>query len=198
MANDVKNNAKLPPDQAVMRAVEERPGATAESVAQHAGVARSTASKVLARLADASEVNRYVGGRGGGKRLPDRFTLTDVELPAAYAAQVAGGAARTDAAAKPAKGKGAKTPSAPKRGKGTASQPPPASGKPERLKAGELEPLVLGFLKRNKADAPHGPSQVANALGRSSGAVSNCLVRLTKAKKTKEITKKPRRYDLTP
>ncbi|HST31989.1 MAG TPA: hypothetical protein VLJ80_00575 [Solirubrobacteraceae bacterium] len=71
-----------------------------------------------------------------------------------------------------------------------------SSGKPERLSAGGLDPLVLDYLKKNKATAPHGPSQVAKALGRSSGAIGNCLVRLTDAKKAKQVKDKPLRYDL--
>jgi hypothetical protein len=69
-----------------------------------------------------------------------------------------------------------------------------SSGKPERLSAGGLDPLVLDYLKKNKATAPHGPSQVAKALGRSSGAVGNCLVRLTDANKAKQVSDKPLRY----
>jgi hypothetical protein len=71
-----------------------------------------------------------------------------------------------------------------------------AAGKPDRLKAGGLEPLVLKFLATNKNGGPHRPTQVAKVLGRSSGAVGNCLVRLTEAKKTKQVTDKPRRYAL--
>lgn len=55
---------------------------------------------------------------------------------------------------------------------------------------------MLDYLKKHKATAPHGPSQVARALGRSSGAVGNCLVRLTDAKKAKRVSDKPLRYDL--
>jgi hypothetical protein len=85
------------------------------------------------------------------------------------------GATGSSAATKPAKAKGSDKPqSAPARGKPTR-----ASSATERLQAGGLEPLVLDFLAKHKDDAPHGPTQVAKALGRSSGAVSNCLVRLT-------------------
>jgi hypothetical protein len=68
--------------------------------------------------------------------------------------------------------------------------------KAERLSAGGLDPLVLDYLKKHKAAAPHGPGQVAKALGRSSGAVGNCLARLTDAKKTRRVSDKPLRYDL--
>jgi len=191
MTSKVKNKSKPSPDETVTKAVKENPGATIESVAQQAGIARSTAGKVLGRLAEARELIRHEGGRDGRKRLPDRFTLKGVELPAAYATHVG---ERGKAAAEPASGKpGKRKPSAGSRnGKPTAS----ASGKPDRLKAGGLERLVLDYLKKNKDAAPHGPSQVAKALGRSSGAVGNCLVRLTDAKKTKRVSNKPLRYDL--
>jgi hypothetical protein len=71
-----------------------------------------------------------------------------------------------------------------------------SSGKAERLSAGGLDPLVLDYLKENKATAPHTPGQVAKGLGRSSGAVGNCLARLTDARKTKRVSDKPQRYTL--
>jgi Sugar-specific transcriptional regulator TrmB len=64
----------------------------------------------------------------------------------------------------------------------------------ERLKPGQLDGLVLAYLKKNADKGPHGPTTVANALERSSGAVSNCLARLTKAKQVRQVSKRPRRY----
>jgi hypothetical protein len=160
---------------------------------------------VLGRLTEAGAFSRHEGGRDGRKRLPDRFTLKGVELPAAYAKHV-GGDASSKPAAKPASGKphkakpvglsSGKRPTSSNPSGGKASGSGKASDKPERLKAGGLEPLVLDYLKESTDTAPHGPSQVAQALGRSSGAVSNCLVRLTKAKKTKRVGTKRQRYDL--
>jgi hypothetical protein len=202
MTSKVKNESKPSHDKTVTKAVTENPGATIDGVAQQAGIARSTAGKVLGRLAEAGEVIRHEGGRDGRKRLPDRFTLKDVELPAAYAKHGGGGgeskpAAKPASDGKPSKakpaGKGSGKQSA--SGKAAAGKAVP-SGKPERLKAGGLEPLVLAFLKKNADSAPHGPSQVAKALGRSSGAVGNCLARLTKEKKAKQVSDEPLRYDL--
>jgi hypothetical protein len=70
------------------------------------------------------------------------------------------------------------------------------SGDADRLKPGQLEPLVLAYLKENADSGPHGPTTVAKALERSSGAVGNCLVRLTAANKVKQVSEKPRRYSL--
>jgi hypothetical protein len=71
-----------------------------------------------------------------------------------------------------------------------------SAGKPPRLSAGGLDPLVLDYLRKNKVTAPHTPGQVAKALGRSSGAVGNCLTRLTNTKKAKRVSAKPQQFDL--
>ena len=55
---------------------------------------------------------------------------------------------------------------------------------------------MLAFLKENANGAPHEPTTVAKALGRSTGAVSNCLVRLTKTQRVRQDSDKPRRYSL--
>lgn len=66
----------------------------------------------------------------------------------------------------------------------------------DRLKPGQLEPLVLAYLKENADSGPHGPTAIAKALQRSSGAVGNCLARLARDKRVNEISAKPRRYTL--
>jgi len=73
-----------------------------------------------------------------------------------------------------------------------------AAGKPaaERLKPGELDGLVMAYLKRSADSAPHGPTAIARALNRSSGAVGNCLVRLTLNQQVREVSERPRRYSL--
>jgi hypothetical protein len=206
MTTNTKSNAKTSPDEAVKKAVADTPGGTTEGIAQVAGIARSTAGKVLGRLADKSDITRHKGGRDGGKRLPDRFTLAGVEMPPAYAAHVTSGALREPAASeqrgigKPggaSNGKGGKADS--KRASGGSAGKPATGASADgdrRLKAGGLEPLVLDYLKKNADSGPHGPTAVAKALERSSGAVGNCLVRLTDAKKVEQVSEKPRRYSL--
>jgi len=66
----------------------------------------------------------------------------------------------------------------------------------ERLRPGQLDGLVLGYMEKNKGDLPVGPSTVAHGIKRSSGAVGNCLGRLEQAEKVRLVEKKPRRYDL--
>lgn len=197
MSSKTKTESKPSPEEAVKAAVEKHPGATAEGIAGVAGIGRSTAGKVLGRLADGDEVVRHQGGRDQGKRLPDRWTLAGVEMPDAYAHHVVGdskGTAATaegkgNAPAAKAEGKA----SEPKSGEGAASASEPAGGK---LKPGGLDPLVLGYLNDNADSGPHGPTQVAKALQRSSGAVGNCLARLTEEEKAKLVTEKPRRYSI--
>jgi MarR family len=165
MSNSKQTTEKAASEQAVLAALAANPNATAAAVAATAGVGRSTASKMLARLASSGQARRTEGGRDGARRLPDRFALASAE-PAAKTAK----------------------PTA------AADTKPTAAG--EHLKPGQLDGLVLAFLKENADSGPHGPSTVAKGLARSSGAVGNCLVRLTKAKQVSQDSEKPRRYSL--
>jgi hypothetical protein len=65
-----------------------------------------------------------------------------------------------------------------------------------RLRPGELDGLVLGYMKKHRGEMPLSPTKVAQGIKRSSGAVGNCLDRLEKEKKVRLAGKKPRRYDL--
>lgn len=74
---------------------------------------------------------------------------------------------------------------------------PEAAGKGKnRLRPGELDGLVLSYMCKNEKDLPVTPGTIAKAIGRSSGAVGNCLKRLAKAKKARLAKKAPRAYDL--
>lgn len=68
----------------------------------------------------------------------------------------------------------------------------------ERLRPGGLDELVLGYMRERDQDAPFSPSAVAKGLGRSSGAVANCLQRLVSAEKAELVSAKPRRYAVKP
>jgi DNA-binding IscR family transcriptional regulator len=65
-----------------------------------------------------------------------------------------------------------------------------------RLRAGELDNLVLAYLRKHKKQGPLTASAIAKAIGRSSGAVANCLGRLAKAKRVRLAKRKPRSYVL--
>ena len=68
--------------------------------------------------------------------------------------------------------------------------------KRRRLRPGELNGLVLAYMAKHKADGPLSPSAIARGIHRSSGAVANCLGRLAKEKKVRQVKKRPRRYVL--
>ncbi len=68
--------------------------------------------------------------------------------------------------------------------------------KAKRLRPGELDKLVLAYLKKHEADGPLTASAIAKEIERSSGAVANCLGRLAKAKKVRQAKRKPRSYVL--
>jgi hypothetical protein len=75
--------------------------------------------------------------------------------------------------------------------KATKARPKP------RLRPGQLDGLVLAYLKKHKGELPITATKVAQGIKRSSGAVGNCLGRLEKEKKVRLADKKPRRYDLS-
>ncbi len=219
MSKGKKAATKPSPADAVLTAVEANPGAATDGVASSAGVARSTASKALAGLADAGKVLRHEGGRDKGKRLPDRWTVAGVEMPAAHATHVNGPArddskgARTSAS-KPAskaggKPAGAKAATTAAKGKGkptgngsgaakttdAADESEQPARQPERLKAFGLDPLVIAYVEEHADTAPHGPAAVAKAIERSSGAVANCMKRLAEKDQLRQVSDKPVRYD---
>ena len=65
----------------------------------------------------------------------------------------------------------------------------------KRLRPGELDGLVLAYVKKHKSDGPLTASAIGKELGRSSGAVSNCLGRLVKSKQVRQTKKKPRSFE---
>jgi hypothetical protein len=72
-----------------------------------------------------------------------------------------------------------------RKGKESASRSKSARGKTggggapgRRLRPGQLDGLVLAYMKRHKAKLPLSPTAVAHGIKRSSGAVGNCLGRL--------------------
>jgi hypothetical protein len=61
------------------------------------------------------------------------------------------------------------------------------------LRPGQLDALVLDYIDSQGTDAV-GASAVAKALGRSAGAVGNCLTRLAAVGRVRQVSDKPRRY----
>src|SRR4051812_45984182 len=62
----------------------------------------------------------------------------------------------------------------------------------ERLRPGQLDRLVLSYMKKHKAELPLTATRVAHGIKRSSGAVGNCLGRLEEAEKVRLAEQKPR------
>jgi DNA-binding PadR family transcriptional regulator len=67
---------------------------------------------------------------------------------------------------------------------------------PKRLRPGELDGLVLAFMAKRKDYGPLSATTIGKGLGRSPGAVANCLDRLAKDKKVRQAKKRPRAYVL--
>ncbi len=72
----------------------------------------------------------------------------------------------------------------------------PAPATKDRLGPGELDGLVLTDMREHRADAPHTASRIGKRIERSSGAVANCLGRLTDSDRAVIVNKKPREFDL--
>lgn len=63
----------------------------------------------------------------------------------------------------------------------------------ERLRPGQLDGLVLDCLHKHAGDALSATA-IATALGRSAGAVGNCLRRLAATERVRQVNEHPRRY----
>lgn len=65
----------------------------------------------------------------------------------------------------------------------------------KRLRPGQLDCLVLDYLKAHRKHAPLTATSIAKGLGgRSAGAVANCLTRLAEDGKVRQVTGYPRRF----
>lgn len=138
--------------------------ASAAELAERAGIARSTATKTLAALAAADQVTRRAGGRDGGRRLPDRWSL-----PTATPAATPTPTLTPEAAEIPA--------------------PLPTA----RLASGELSALVSSYLREHPGEHSPTRIAAALG-GRSAGAVGNALVRLLARGEAAQTSQAPRRY----
>lgn len=66
--------------------------------------------------------------------------------------------------------------------------------KAKRLRPGELDGLVLAYMRKHRGDGPFTASAIGKGVERSSGAVANCLARLAKDKQIRQAKRKPRAY----
>jgi hypothetical protein len=65
---------------------------------------------------------------------------------------------------------------------------------PKRLRPGELDGLVLAYMTMHKDDDPLTATAIGKGIKRSAGAVANCLARLVKDKKVRQVKRTPRSY----
>lgn len=150
-----------PKREKAIEALRASPRSTVEEVAGVVGVGRSTAHKYLAVLIADGKVQRHAGGRDGGRKLPDRYSLVVEEAG---------------------------------HEEGPESEARKETSRPTRLRPGELDGLVVDFLRDHADEAPFTPGKVAAALARSAGATGNCLERLASRGEVDRVGRKPRRY----
>jgi DNA-binding transcriptional ArsR family regulator len=139
-------------EEAVIKALASRGELTVTEIAATTGLGRSTVAKRLAGLERAGLARRSTGGRQGGRRLPDRWSV------------------------------------------GASDERSVAGSSRQRLRPGQLDGLVFDFVTAHGKDAALGATPVAKGLGRSAGAVGNCLVRLAAAGQVRQVSQYPRRY----
>lgn len=68
------------------------------------------------------------------------------------------------------------------------------AAKTRRLRPGELDGQVLAYMRKHRDDDPLTASAIGKDIGRSSGAIANCLARLTKDQKVRQAKRKPRAF----
>jgi hypothetical protein len=188
-------------NEAILKAVAERPGVTAQDLATSVGIGQSTAAKRLVALEDAGKVSREAGGLVGGRRVADHWSI----LPTT---PETGANVSATPDASPAAPTGAKTATPEKVATQTvatekvSTQSAPSAAAPEnpvaigdgsRLGRGALGALVLDYLTARPEES-FGPSAVGKALGRSGGAVSNSLAAMAVRGEVVQVSDKPRRY----
>lgn len=193
-------------------ALHAHPGSTTAQLASHAGIGASTAGKTLSRWLSDGHVSRAPGAvdnDGGGKRRsagtwttaapgtdtapPDADPATPASGPSTAAGTEADAAVPADAPAAPAtarrskKQQTSKNDSAGKLAHNTNGGP--------KLRSGELRGQVEDEL-RDHPTSERSPVEIANKLGRSSGAVANALDKLTDDGVAVRTSDKPKRYRL--
>jgi predicted transcriptional regulator len=173
------------PTEAITSALTDHTEATAAQLAELAGIGRSTANKFLAALEREGKVVRRAGGHEGGRRAADHWTLATKQIDAAGTSslEVTDDPPRDDETLDSTAAPSVTEP-------GDSEAHTAGAG---RLGRGALSGLVLDYLAERQGDAI-GPSAIAKALDRSSGAVGNACERLTEAGKLQRTSDAPRRY----
>jgi hypothetical protein len=185
------------------------PGATSAALADAAGIGRSTAGKALTILEQNGLARRKLGGHDGKLRVADRWfphqpAQADTAEPepnqeavaaepAAPSAQVPDDQPAAQEATAEATGKTEVAP-APEELAAPKLTMVTANGK-HRLVPGGLRQLVLNHLQAHP-DEHFTATGLSRIIEKSSGAIANALVTLTKQGQAKQVNDRPRRYQL--
>jgi DNA-binding MarR family transcriptional regulator len=165
------------------------PDITTAEVAGTLGIGRSTAAKRLARLEAAGTIRRNPGGRLGGARVADRWSLPT----ATPETQPPAGATSEDPVTTSGEAVSAPDPDPSDPGTGAGDRTEATGDASDRLAPGALGALVREYLAARPTQS-FGPSGIAKALGRSAGAVSNALSTMAAAGEVQLVAERPRRY----
>jgi DNA-binding MarR family transcriptional regulator len=198
-------------DRDVTEALAALPDITAAEVAGALGIGRSTAAKRLARLEAAGVVRRTPGGRVGGTKVADRWSLatpheasdpdadvTSTPVSAGDPGATADGDAAQDIAQEIAQVSDAHPLTEDSaRDSVDGADDAGTSTTETRLSPGGLRALVRDYLAARPGQS-FGPSGIATSLGRSAGAVSNALSALAETGEVRLVAEHPRRYRISP
>jgi hypothetical protein len=165
-------------------------GVTTADLALRAGIGKSTAAKFLAAWAAEGIVERTPNA-SGGRRTADRWTISTAEAPADT--QLPTDTEMPDAVEDITGSSGDTEDSPPTVDTDAAATPEKAS----RLGKGALRGMVEDFLRANRGKE-FSPNAIGKALGRSSGAVFNALVKLVGDGYAVQTRDKPKRFALKP
>jgi hypothetical protein len=169
------------------------PGATTAELALTAGIGKSTAAKFLAAWAAEGSVERTPNA-SGGRRTADRWTIpTTAEAPAGGQppSDTVDETADTGEAIMESSGDNEDPSST------AATEAAATTDKASRLGKGALRGMVEDYLRANPGKE-FSPNAIGKALGRSSGAVFNALVKLVGDGYAVQTQDKPKRFALKP
>jgi hypothetical protein len=178
-----------------------RPGSTSAELSAAAEIGKSTAGKILARWAEDGQVTRTASEASGGRRSPDRWTISDTDAAATDPTPPADAATNGAPTATQRRGRKRAAPQT-----GSAAEAPTSSsdeqdastredGKSARLAPGALRGLVEDYL-REHPEKDFSPHQIGTALAKSSGAVNNALEKLVDDGYAVLTSSKPKRFAL--
>lgn len=186
-------------------ALHANPNSTAADLSGAAKIGKSTTQKILVKWAAEGSVTRTAGIAEGGRRAADLWAITDVDTAQIGPAPVED--ADTTDTEPEAPVVVSVVPDAPATDDATGVEGDPVepteggvdatSEKKSRLAPGGLRGMVEDYLRDHPGEQ-FGPTAIANALGKSSGAVSNALDKLVEGGVAAKTQDKPRRFALAP